>query len=84
MRIFFFFLIMILLNPPSLWIEGTSCITQCVMALLLCTNDHIFCFINFMMMVINNVMYLIIYFYVNIMLVLRQLWCYLVKFVVLS
>ena len=30
MRIFF--LIMILLNPPTLWIEGTPCITQCVMA----------------------------------------------------
>ena len=23
---------MILLNPPTLWIEGTPCITQCVMA----------------------------------------------------
>ena len=75
---------MILLNPPNLWIEGTPYITQCVMALLLCTNDHIFSFVNFMMMVINTVMYLIIYFYVNIMLVLRQLWCYPVKFVVLS
>ena len=75
---------MILLNPPTLWIEGTSCIMQCVMTLHLCTTDHIFSFVNFMMMVIGNVMYLIIYFYVNIMLVLRQLWCYLVKFVVLS
>ena len=37
-----------------------------------------------MMMVIDNVMYLIIYFYVNIMLVWRHLWCYLVTFVVLS
>ena len=75
---------MILLNPPNLWIEGTPYIMQCVMTLLLCTNDRIFSFVNFMMMVINNVMYLIIYFYVNIMLVLRQLWCYPVKFVVLS
>ena len=50
----------------------------------LCTKDHIFSFVNFMMMVIDNVMYFIIYFYVNIMLVLRHLWCYLVKFVVLS
>ena len=76
-------LLNLLLNPPTMWIEGTPCIMQCVMALLR-TNDHIFSFVNFMMMVIDNVMYLIIYFYVNIMLVLRQLWCYLVKFVVLS
>ena len=74
-------LLNLLLNPPR--IEGTTCIMQCVMALL-CTNDHIFFFVNFIMMVIDNVMYLIIYFYANIMLVLRQLWCYLVKFVVLS
>ena len=77
-------LLNLLLNSPTLWIEGTPCITQCVMALLLCTNDYIIFFVNFMMIVIDNVMYLIIYFYVIIMLVLRQLWCYLVKFVVLS
>ena len=41
-------------------------------------------FVNFMMMVIDNIMYLIIYFYVNIILVWRHLWCYLVTFVVLS
>ena len=41
-------------------------------------------FVNFMMMVIDNIMYLIIYFYVNIMLVWRHLWYYLVTFVVLS
>ena len=35
-------------------------------------------------MVVNYVMYLIIYFYVNMMLVWRHLWCYLVTFVVLS
>ena len=32
-------------------------------------------FVNLMMMVIDNVMYLIIYFYVNITLVWRHLWC---------
>ena len=37
-----------------------------------------------LIMVIDNVMYLIIYVYVNIMLVWRHLWCYLVIFVVLS
>ena len=31
-------------------------------------------FVNFMIMVIDKVMYLIIYFYVNIMLVWRHLW----------
>ena len=36
------------------------------------------------MMAIDNVMYLIIYFCVNIMLVWRHLWCYLVIFAVLS
>ena len=41
-------------------------------------------FVNFMMMVIDNVIYLIIYFYLNIMLAWRHLWCYLVTFVVLS
>ena len=37
-----------------------------------------------LIMVVDNVMYLIIYFYVNIMLVWRHLWCYLVTFVVFS
>ena len=44
----------------------------------------LFKYFGTLIMVIDNVMYLIIYFYVNIMLVWRHLWCYLVTFVVLS
>ena len=44
----------------------------------------LFKYFGTLIIVIDNVMYLIIYFYVNIMLVWRHLWCYLVTFVVLS
>ena len=44
----------------------------------------LFKYFGTLIMVIDNVMYLIIYVYVNIMVVWRHLWCYLVIFVVLS
>ena len=44
----------------------------------------LFKYFGTLIMVIDNVMYLIIYFYINIMLIWRHLWCYLVTFVVLS
>ena len=44
----------------------------------------LFKYFGTLIMDIDNVMYLIIYLYVNITLVSRHLWCYLVTFVVLS
>ena len=57
----------IFLNTLELWLWFER---------LFYSKDHIFFFfVNLMLMVIDNVMHLIIYFYVNIMSVWRHSWC---------